>query len=538
MGGLSRSGVALASAVVVTVLGVAVWWWVTAGPYARPDIERGKQLAVTYCGVCHIQPPPEILPKRSWEAALGYMGFWLGMEDLSFLADHPEAVRINVESRHEILLRDKLFPSAPLLTEEDWATLRSYYLSMAPNEALSQVGKPELQWELGRFDAFRTSYRPTPIAVTTLVAIHESAEEVFIGDTAGETLTVLGGDGRVKGGPRRFRPPISPVDLEFVGDTAYLASIGDLMGARPGDAPLAHIDALELVDGSLANATSRVVLGGLLRMADMKPVDLNGDGRLDFIVCSFGGSATGNLAWYEALPDGKFAEHVLMNRPGAVKVEVHDFNGDGLLDIVALLADAREGLYVLENLGAGEFRAHTVFETHPAYGHTFLDLNDFDGDGRMDVLVVNGDNIDSDPYNTRKNYHGLRIYLNRGDYAFELAYFYPMYGAFIAKAADFDADGDVDIAAIAFYPDFAAERRESFTYLQNEGGLDFSAHSSEDVMGGRWMTMDIGDIDGDDDIDVVLGGSYVPVGMIAYQDLYEQLARTGPAVLILKNTLN
>jgi len=113
-----------------------------------------------------------------------------------------------------------------------------------------------------------------------------------------------------------------------------------------------------------------------------------------------------------------------------------------------------------------------------------------------------------------------------------------MYGAFIAKSADFDADGDIDIAAIAFYPDFEAERRESFTYLQNEGGLVFSAHSSDEVMSGRWMTMDIGDIDGDDDVDVVLGGGYVPVGMIAYQEQYEELVRTGPAVLILKNTLN
>jgi hypothetical protein len=272
-------------------------------------------------------------------------------------------------------------------------------------------------------------------------------------------------------------------------------------------------------------------------MADMKPVDLNRDGQLDFIVCGFGAIA-GSVSLYESQPDGSYAERVLLNQPGAVKAEVHDFNGDGLEDIVVLVADAREGLHILENLGTGEFADHTIFQTHPAYGHTFLELHDFDADGRMDVLVVNGDNVDSDPYNTRKNYHGIRIYLNRGDYEFEQAFFYPMYGAFIAKAADFDADGDLDIAAIAFYPDYASERPEAFAYLQNEGGLEFSAHTSEEVNRGRWMTMDVGDIDGDEDVDVVLGGGYIPVGMFAYMDVFDELARTSPPALILKNTLN
>ncbi len=35
------------------------------------------------------EPAPDILPKKSWEAALGYMGYWLGMENLDYLADHP-----------------------------------------------------------------------------------------------------------------------------------------------------------------------------------------------------------------------------------------------------------------------------------------------------------------------------------------------------------------------------------------------------------------------------------------------------------------
>jgi hypothetical protein len=527
---LTRSNSTIIGKTAVAVVGASVFLASCSGDDGQ-TLERGEALAATYCGSCHIQPQPDILPKRSWEAALGYMGYWLGMQDLSFLAEHPEFAQQNVASRHEVLLRENVFPSGPLLTGADWEALRSYYVAVAPEQALAQTDKPTIEWELDRFDVFRTSYSPSPVAVTTMVHIRESGQEVYLGDGIGQTLTVLGSDGRLKAGPRQFRPAITPVDLEFVGGTGYLGSIGDLMSQRPPEERLAHISAIELVDDSITNGTSRVVLDRLYRMADMKPADINGDGMLDFIVCGFGGL-------YASQPDGSFEESVLLNLPGAVKAEVHDFNDDGMLDIVLLVSDAREGLHIFENLGSGEFVQNTVFETHPAYGHTFFELHDFNGDGRMDVLAVNGDNVDSDPYNTRKNYHGLRIYLNRGDYLFEEAFFYPMYGAFIAKAADFDADGDLDIAAISFYPDYTAERQEAFTYLQNNGSLSFSAHSSEEVMRGRWMTMDIGDIDGDEDIDVVLGGGYIPVGMFGFMDLYEELARTGPPALILKNTLN
>ena len=57
------------------------------------------------------------------------------------------------------------------------------------------------------------------------------------------------------------------------------------------------------------------------------------------------------------------------------------------------------------------------------------------------MVAANGDIVDL--YNAPRNYHGIRIYLNQGDFEFEEAYFYPMYGAYDAKAADFDGDGDL-----------------------------------------------------------------------------------------------
>jgi len=75
-------------------------------------------------------------------------------------------------------------------------------------------------------------------------------------------------------------------------------------------------------------------------------------------------------------------------------------------------------------------------------------------------------------------------------------------------------------------------------YLQNEGHMSFSAFSNPDLVNGRWMTIGAGDMDGDADIDIVLGGAYIPTGMFSYMDTYRSLAESAPSILVLKNTLN
>ena len=501
----------------------------------RGGTEHGRELAARHCSTCHLEPHPDILPRQSWQTALGYMGLLLGMRDLDWLSGEPEVGRNTVEARRDVLIRENAIPVEPALSAGDWAALRSYYVESAPEAPLPQADKPPLDWELPRFRVVESDYR-VPGAVTTLVHIRQETGEAYIGDSALNTLTVLGPDGRIKTAGQRPATEIYPIDIVFTGDRAYVGSIGDLDASRPTAERLAHISALELVDGGIEGAAASIVVGGLYRMADMAVADLNGDGRLDFVACGFG-HVTGRTSWFEARADGSYEEHVLIPRAGGVKVEVADFTADGLPDIAVLIAESREAFYILVNVGGNRFERRKIFETQPAYGHTYFELQDFDGDGLDDLLVVNGDNVDSDPYNTRKRYQGVRIYLNRGDLRFEEAYFYPLYGGFSARSADFDNDGDPDIAAISYFPDFSATLRESFVYLENQGGLAFTASTSRELSAGRWMTMDAGDIDGDGDVDVVLGGAYLQLGMLMHLDLFAELRETGPAVLLLENTL-
>ena len=57
--------------------------------------------------------------------------------------------------------------------------------------------------------------------------------------------------------------------------------------------------------------------------------------------------------------------------------------------------------------------------------------------------------------------------MNKGHDTFDETWFHPMYGASEAVARDFDKDGDVDIAAISFFPDFKNHYEDGFIYFEN-----------------------------------------------------------------------
>jgi hypothetical protein len=175
-----------------------------------------------------------------------------------------------------------------------------------------------------------------------------------------------------------------------------------------------------------------------------------------------------------------------------------------------------------------------AIEKPPVFGFAGFQLADFNRDGAPDILTANGDNGDNPT--PHKPYHGVRLYLNDGKNHFNEVWFYPMEGAYDARAADFDGDGDLDIAAIAYFPDFQKSPVEGFTYFENRGGLKFEPHLIREAEAGRWMTMDIGDLDGDGDTDIVLGSfSIGPTTISVPPSLHENWKTNGAAVLFLEN---
>ena len=107
-------------------------------------------------------------------------------------------------------------------------------------------------------------------------------------------------------------------------------------------------------------------------------------------------------------------------------------------------------------------------------------------------------------------------------------------GAYGLRVRDFDLDGDPDLAAVSFYPDYKGRPEEAFIYFENQGNLQFRALTFPEVGLGRWMVMDAGDMDGDGDADIVLGAFDVKSDDCS-EATYDQWLKDDVPILVLEN---
>jgi hypothetical protein len=167
--------------------------------------------------------------------------------------------------------------------------------------------------------------------------------------------------------------------------------------------------------------------------------DFNGDGILDLAYLG-GESLTLNILLGNG--DGTFTATTPMrlNNIDALSVQVADFNGDGIPDL-AINSDI--GIVIFLGTGHGDFN-----QTTPALIQSVQYVNivvgDFNGDGIPDLAGETGG--EGPPYETN-------VYLGKGDGTFSTVNDASWLGNSVylqLAAADFNADGISDLAAINF----------------------------------------------------------------------------------------
>jgi hypothetical protein len=285
---------------------------------------------------------------------------------------------------------------------------------------------------------------------------------------------------------------------------------------------------------SYANEEKKAIASELHRPVDMLLHDFDQDGVDEIVVCDFG-HLTGDVSLLVKEDSLGYDKKLIFNMPGVIRAIAADMNKDGKDDVVILASQGREGVYILyqeENLS---FRVEKAIGYSPVFGTSWFELVDYNGDGHLDVISVNGDNADYSYIH--KPYHGLRIALNDGAGNFKETFFTPIIGATRVVARDFDLDGDIDFGVISTFPDYELAPEQSFVYLENinEKVFTFKFSTSIDSKSGRWMVMDAGDLDQDGDEEIILSSfsySFTPVP----KDLAKVWNGKDVDLLILENT--
>ena len=252
--------------------------------------------------------------------------------------------------------------------------------------------------------------------------------DIAVANTFDASISILlgNGDGTFRAG----------TDVQTGGEPIAIA-VGDFNGDGKLDLAVADFYGNGVVIFA-GNGDSTFVRAGTVNVG-LAPIsiavgDFNADGRVDLAVANGTGAAPGQTVTVAlGNRDGTFLPPVSYVTGGSpYQVVTADFNGDGRLDLAVVNGDPNT-VSILLGHGDGTFAAAVNYTT--GWYPDALAVGDFNRDGKLDLAVGNDYSND------------VSILLGRGDGTFGTAQTFPAgNGPASIAAADFNQDGYQDLA--------------------------------------------------------------------------------------------
>ncbi|MGB5820647.1 MAG: VCBS repeat-containing protein [Saonia sp.] len=437
-----------------------------------------------HCGSCHLVPDPANIPKDIWEkSVLPEMAARMGY---SYNGYRPNKGKSILEDYYVKL--SNAYPKESVLDSVSWAKIHNYVISMAPDTIPLDTTRKNRTGQLTQFSLKPITINELKMPIITHIQFDTVTHRFNVGDVTGGILHWPPPSERVA---KKFNSAVT--SYEQKNKALYVTEIGIL---NPSEIPKG------LISKRTVN-TKDTIAKELQRPVFTKIVDLNQDGLHEILICEFG-HHSGKLSLLEQ-KNLTYVKKSLLSLPGSIKLEIADMNKDGKKDIIALFSQGDEGIYIFYQKNNLEFNMEHIIRMGPEYGSSWFELLDYNGDGYLDIVYVNGDNADYSIFS--KPYHGIRLFINDTSNNFVEKWFYPIYGATRVLADDYDLDGDIDFAVTAFFRDMDSAPDEGFVFLENKTSehFDFRAYTFKGNFASSWLIMDNGDYDLDGDLDILLG---------------------------------
>jgi hypothetical protein len=390
-----------------------------------------------------------------------------------------------------------LMPQAPAISQEEWGKIINYFYAYSPDSLPRQKFDRIPKTECSVFEAKPFSAELPGSTIITLIKADEKHGHIYAGDAINNTMFRFGLNGKLMDTLHLESPATG---MEIRDEYIDITMVGILHPNNEDKGIIARYPRLE----NLSSASHEVLIEKLFRPVYSISHDFNYDGLEDYLACEYGNDI-GRLVLYKKEVEVGYKPYIIEETAGSIVAKMHDFDKDGFADLMVLYAQGDERLVIYYNDGKGNFRqnAKVVARFPSVYGSMYFDLFDFNHDGDMDIIYVNGDNFDYSQI--LKPYHGIRILQNDRKNNFTEKYFFPVYGAGRVVIADFDLDRDPDIMVVSNFADMEKNPERGIIYLQNERLYEYTPYSFQEAAQNQWNTMELVDVDADGDMDVLVG---------------------------------
>jgi len=328
---------------------------------------------------------------------------------------------------------------------------------------------------------YPTGNSPSSIAVSDFNG--DGKLDLVVANAIDDTMSVLPGrgDGTFETHRRYYVTGFEPLSV----------AVGDFNGDRTPDLAVANSDNISVLLGSgdgtfQPYAVSAIDGGG---SSSITIADLNGDGKLDLAAAI----SMGSVSVLEGNGNGTFQKYV--SYPVALSPQLvtsGDLRQNGHIDLITDNTNCGSSycypgsVSVLLGDGDGTFQTHVDYAIGPGSlrGFASLAVGDFNGDGKPDLAVVNGDNT-------------VSVLLAKGDGSFQAHVDYSTgVNPSSLVIGDFNGDGKPDLVVTNFGDD-------TVSVLMGNGDGSFQGHV--DVAAGSGPASAIvGDFNGDGKPDLAM----------------------------------